>query len=237
MSSRKIAHALGHVVSSRTALRVLKTAKFLHFAKRKPAQAIKKHHKTARLKFALKRATKNGYWKRVLFSVKKKFNLDGPDGYRCYWQDLRREPEVHSKRVSGGGSVMVWGGINWYGKTELVIFEGRQDSTKHQTTLRTALVPYMSKLVLETRVRKPIFQHDNASIQASRSTETFLSKETLTMMDWPTKSPDLNPIENVWGHLSRFVYAGGRQLDSREQLRKEIVLSWTQLEQTCIGVL
>ncbi|KAG3095181.1 hypothetical protein PI125_g16317 [Phytophthora idaei] len=37
-------------------------------------------------------------------------------------------------------------------------------------------------------------------------------------MEWPAKSPDLNPIENMWGVLARAVYANGRQFETRGSL-------------------
>ncbi|CAK4646434.1 unnamed protein product, partial [Aphanomyces euteiches] len=46
-----------------------------------------------------------------------------------YWHDLRREPETHSKRVVGGGPVMVWAAICSQGKSKLAILQGKQDSS------------------------------------------------------------------------------------------------------------
>jgi len=46
-------------------------------------------------------------WETILFSDEKKFNLDGPGGFKYYRHDLRKEPKYYSKRVSGDGSVMV----------------------------------------------------------------------------------------------------------------------------------
>ncbi len=50
-------------------------------------------------------------------------------------------------------------------------------------------------------------------------------------MPWPAKSPDLNPIEKVWGVLARKVYANGRQFDNKVQLKAQIIESWKELSQ------
>lgn len=67
-----------------------------------------------------------------------------------------------------------------------------------------------------------IFQHDNASIHTSRATKTFLQDRNFDVLDWPTCSPDLNPIENLWGWLVRRVYANGKQFDRVSELQSAI---------------
>ena len=42
-----------------------------------------------------------------------------------------------------------------------------------------------------------IFQQDNASIHKARCTMTFLRDRGVRLLDWPTLSPDLSPIENL----------------------------------------
>jgi hypothetical protein len=42
-------------------------------------------------------------WSRVVFSDEKKFNLDGSDGCKFYWHDLRKDKKVVWSRHSGGG--------------------------------------------------------------------------------------------------------------------------------------
>lgn len=46
------------------------------------------------------------------------------------------------------------------------------------------------------------------------------------MLDWPSKSPDLNPIENLWAILSRRVYPNGKQYDSVALLKAALFEAW-----------
>ena len=50
-------------------------------------------------------------------------------------------------------------------------------------------------------------------------------------MNWPPYSPDLNPLENVWGILARRVYANGTQYDSLAELKQAIVRCWNSFNQ------
>ena len=45
-------------------------------------------------------------------------------------------------------------------------------------------------------------------------------------MAWPSRSPDLNPIENLWGWLARRVYRNGRQFNDADQLFAAIQQEW-----------
>ena len=68
---------------------------------------------------------------------------------------------------------------------------------------------------------------DNAPSHRSKSTAAWLIANEVETFAWPPYSPDLNPIENLWGWLARKIYANGRQFDSLDDLKQEIVLQWS----------
>jgi len=72
--------------------------------KKKPA--IDTKNNARRLEWCKNKVNWGPQWSQMIFMDEKKFNEDGPDGYRSYWHDLRKENKIFSKHYSGIGSVI-----------------------------------------------------------------------------------------------------------------------------------
>uniref|UniRef100_A0A8R1I8R4 Transposable element Tc3 transposase-like DNA-binding HTH domain-containing protein n=1 Tax=Caenorhabditis japonica TaxID=281687 RepID=A0A8R1I8R4_CAEJA len=87
-------------VSKWTVWRALKEDPNITRAVMRPAPRLTNVHKARRLDFPRRNMSTN--WEKITLSDEKKFNLDGPDGYKSYWHDLRKDPAVFSKRNFAG---------------------------------------------------------------------------------------------------------------------------------------
>ncbi|RCN33912.1 transposase, partial [Ancylostoma caninum] len=215
-------------ISKSTVWRALPRSEYIVREIMKKAPRLTPLHKAARLEFVRRNITTD--WNTIIFSDEKKFNLDGPDGVKSYWRDLRKNPITFSRRNFGGGSLMVWGAFCDVAKLEVAFVSCRIDSTEYQGVLQRHLLPFLRG----RRLHKYTFQQDNAAVHASQSTRTWLLENRVNVMDWPACSPDLNPMENLWGILARKVYSNNRQFHSIEELKKAIIDAWEDVEDNAL---
>jgi transposase len=227
LSAAKLREKLGLDVSKGTIINTLNSSSIFTYTKMNKAPRLKAHHITARVAWAERYVgISDESWARVFFSDEKKWNLDGPDGLKYYWHCLRNDEKVAFSRQNGGGSVMVWGAFYLDGTTRLAFLQGNQKAEDYVYTLSEYLLPVaFGKFGCDA-----IFQQDNASIHTAGITKAFFEDVALDVMTWPALSPDLNPIENVWGVLSNVVYGFGKQYDTTEELKRAVLDAWTNLD-------
>jgi len=120
---------------------------------------------------------------------------------------------------------MIWGAFSAYGKSSIAFIGTRLDSRGYQKILQDHLLPFMQKFPSVNHT----FMQDNASIHASRSTSEWLRENKVETLPWPARSPDINPIENVWGLIVRDIYSDCRQYDNVAQLKTAIQEAWDRI--------
>ena len=115
---------------------------------------------------------------------------------------------------------MVWGIISFEGVGPLQIVESRFNSANYVDILENHVVSF---------VGNGIFMHDNAPIHTARLCKDFLRNQAITTLDWPPCSPDINPIENVWGYMKAKINSLTNPPKTGAELRIEIQRQWNSV--------
>ena len=112
------------------------------------------------------------------------------------------EPVACNPKPKNPFSFMVWGGISKKGPTPLVIFNGIMDSEFYQQAiLKDSLMPFINREYPDSH---RLFQ-DNDPKHTSKSTAKFMEENGIVWWKSPAESPDINPIENLWAEMKRYI--------------------------------
>lgn len=142
-------------------------------------------------------------WDLVIFSDEKTFKSCN-DRAKSLWRpkNQRYNPlYIQETTFSGRITCGVWGYITRGGVGELCEITSRMNSQEYTSILEEVFLPSLNITYGES-AQELTFQQDNARMHTSYHTRAwFASHPEVIQLEWPVKSPDLNPIENVWAQM------------------------------------
>lgn len=175
--------------------------------------------KIDRLRFARQHKTRN--WNNVLFTDETTISL-APRNKKV-WR--RRRERVYKRRFKHYSKIHVWGCFSKFGFGKIYVFKENLTGNKLIDIYKTTLLP-SSKMIKNSNW---MLLEDNDPKHTSKVAEAWRKKNNIDRIAWPSNSPDMNPIENVWNILkNRLGKLGSSNLT---ELEKNIKTEWSNLPQ------
>uniref|UniRef100_A0A9J8B307 Tc1-like transposase DDE domain-containing protein n=1 Tax=Cyprinus carpio carpio TaxID=630221 RepID=A0A9J8B307_CYPCA len=165
-------------------------------------------------------------WSKVLFSDESKFCISfGNQGPRVW----RKGGEAHSpsclkSSVKFPESVMIWGAMSSAGVGPLCFLKTKVTAPIYQEILEHFMLSSADQLFEDADF---IFQQDLAPAHTAKSTKSWLNDHVVGVLDWPANSPDLNPIENLWGTVKRKMR--NKRPKNADELKATAKESWASI--------
>ncbi|GFU30202.1 transposable element Tcb2 transposase [Trichonephila clavipes] len=119
-------------------------------------------------------------------------------------------------------------------RTDLHIFDtGSVNGTRYcNEILLTYVCLFRGAMVLQF-----LFMADNAPCHRTVAAEQLLESEDIERMDWPARSPDLNPIEHLWDFSRQTLGSSYRTTSNDSGASMTLQDEWAAMPQQLIDTL
>lgn len=135
-----------------------------------------------------------------------------------------KQPRVLKQQAKHPIKVHIWGGISTRGATKLVMFTGIMNAQCLAAILEAGLLPFIRERFGDGH---RLYQ-DNDPKHGSKLIENFFEENSINWWATPPESPDLNPIELIWGSLKQYLRSIHKPRNL-EELKSGIERFWLTL--------
>ncbi|GFT49631.1 transposable element Tcb2 transposase [Trichonephila clavipes] len=197
---------------------------------------LTRQHRTARLQWCREHHNWTEQdWACVLFSDESRFSLSSDCRRQLIWREsgtAYRPENIQEKDRYPTCSIMMWAGIMINGCTRLhVVANGTMTGQRY---IDEVLLPH-ARLFRGAVGDKFVFMDDNATCHRTFAVQDCLDSEGIQRLVWPARSPDLNPIENVWDALGRQVAGRNYPPTNKNTLIRALTEEWDKLPQQLLN--
>lgn len=143
------------------------------------------------------------FWRNWTFSDECSVWLDCSEGIRRVVIERKDRHETEhciGRKQCGGGKLMIWSFIFWNGRGPMLFLDGGIDQDAYKNILRNQVLPHCIEM-LDENGEAQTYMDDGASCHDAQSVVDYCAELGIQRPFWPPNSPDMNPIEHIWGWL------------------------------------
>ncbi len=167
---------------------------------------------------------------RIIFSDESRFCLCS-DGYWRWYRKCDNGDDVYTKKHKFNTGVMFFGPIGKNYKSKLSVCSTSINDLEYRNILNRCEI--FTELNLKRGEGNYIYMQDGAPAHKSALTKLFLKKKCNFLKFWPSNSPDLNPIEHLWGAIKRILKK--YQNLSKSSFIEKVIQIWDNFPQESIN--